>query len=63
MERLPFGEKILPDRCLHCRVCEECDEQQCPFHPQGDPHDCSMGKCRYCMDFLKRQRLFMNNVG
>jgi hypothetical protein len=63
MERIaPIGQGI-HDKCLQCRACCECDELQCPFHAQGNPHDCAMEKCRYCMDFLKRQRLFMNNVG
>ena len=51
------------DKCLQCRACMDCDEMQCLFHTQGDPDDCCMEKCKYCMDFLKKQRLYMNNVG
>jgi len=51
------------EKCLQCRACTECEEVRCLFHAQGDPHDCAMEKCKYCTDFLKKQRLFMNNVG
>lgn len=31
--------------------------------PFGDILDrCRMDKCKYCMDFLKRERLFLNDV-
>jgi hypothetical protein len=51
------------DKCLRCRACMDCDELQCLFYGRSDPEDCSMEKCKYCVDFLKKQRLFMNNVG
>lgn len=54
---------VADNKCLQCRACMECDEMQCLFHAQGDPRDCAMEKCKYCMDFLKKQRLYMNNVG
>ncbi|HOS96437.1 MAG TPA: hypothetical protein PLR71_04870 [Deltaproteobacteria bacterium] len=63
MERVAPEGHPLPDKCVWCRACTECDEVQCVFHARGDPYDCAMEKCRYCMDFLKRQRLYMNNVG
>jgi hypothetical protein len=51
------------DKCTQCRACMDCDEAQCLFYGHGDPDDCCMEKCKYCMDFLKKQRLYMNNVG
>jgi hypothetical protein len=50
-------------KCLQCRACMDCDEVHCLFYGHSDPDDCSMEKCKYCMDFLKKQRLYMNNVG
>ena len=54
---------ITETKCLQCRACLECDEVQCLFHARGDPDYCAIEKCKYCMDFLKKQRLYMNNVG
>jgi hypothetical protein len=50
-------------KCLQCRACMECDEVQCLFYGNGDTWNCCMEKCKYCMDFIKRGRLYMNNVG
>lgn len=61
MEPSPVAD--IPAACLQCRGCIDCDEAHCPFHARGDPLDCRRDRCTYCTDFLKRQRLYMNNVG
>lgn len=51
------------DKCLMCRGCIVCDEVHCMFHAHGNMDQCRMDKCKYCTDFLKRQKLYLNNVG
>ncbi len=60
-EAAPAGK--IPDRCQQCRGCIYCDEAYCPFNAHGDTDRCRMDKCKYCTDFLKRERLYLNNVG
>lgn len=51
------------DKCLMCRGCIDCDEMHCMFHSHGNPDECHMDKCKYCEDFLKRNKSYLNNVG
>lgn len=46
-----------------CQGCIRCEDTYCIFNAQGDPTVCQMGMCMYCMTFLSKQRLFLNNVG
>jgi len=56
-------QETIPGKCHQCRGCIDCEEMHCMFHAQGDPDKCSMEHCKYCTDFLQKQRLYMNNVG
>ena len=63
MEKHSSPDRGLEDKCLQCRGCIDCDEIHCLFHAQGNPDGCFMDRCKYCVDFLKKQRLYLNNVG
>lgn len=51
------------DRCTQCNGCIQCQEEHCIFNAHGDTHECRSVQCIYCVRFMRRDRLFLNNVG
>lgn len=49
--------------CEACGGCIICGETLCIFYSGGNPENCNMGRCRHCVLYLQKQRLFLGNVG
>jgi hypothetical protein len=49
--------------CRECEGCVQCTEQHCIYNAHGDPRNCRREQCIYCVRFMRRDRLFLNNVG
>jgi hypothetical protein len=63
MDDKAFPQETILEKCRQCRGCIDCSEVHCILYSQGNPDGCSMERCKYCTDFLQKQRLYMNNVG
>lgn len=52
-----------PEPCGECNGCVSCAEIYCRYHSHGNPADCYVHICTYCERYVRKQRLFLNNVG
>lgn len=51
------------EKCIQCKGCIQCTEETCIYNSRGDNENCFIERCTYCNQFLKKQKLFLNNVG
>lgn len=49
--------------CTDCNGCVACGETHCIYYSWGNPENCTRQVCMHCVTFVRRQRLFLNNVG
>ncbi len=51
------------EKCNQCNGCIKCTDESCIYHSGGNMEHCAIEKCTYCNQFIKKHKLFLNNVG
>jgi hypothetical protein len=50
-------------RCEECKGCLQCGVTHCLYQSNGNSELCYFEICRYCMDYMQKPKMFLNNVG